>query len=160
LIALCAHRCSVSQDETTNLGHGRFECRRVTVWVVPRRAEFCDGWVGLQRVIRVERTRGLGAKQSHSTQYYISSLNSKSAQRFGHIIRSHWHIENRLHYPRDVVLHEDGCGQRDRTTAGNFATLRSIVFNVFRIADFESIKRAKLYCNNRIDRIAQMLLKT
>lgn len=54
----------------------------------------------------VEATRDIDGKISTERRYYLSSL-TLDAQRFGHAIRSHWGVENQLHWVLDVVFNED-----------------------------------------------------
>ena len=46
----------------------------------------------------------------------------------GNAIRGHWHIENKLHYTRDVTFQEDQS--RIRHNPGIFARLRSFAYNI------------------------------
>ncbi len=63
-------------------------------------------WVGVQRLIRVQREGIRANKPFEETVFYISSL-CLDAAGFAAQIQQHWHIENRLHWPKDVVLKED-----------------------------------------------------
>ena len=45
-------------------------------------------------------------------------------------VRHHWHVENTLHYIRDVTFQEDQS--RIRHNPGVFARLRSFAYNVLR----------------------------
>ena len=63
-------------------------------------------WVGLKRVICVEQQGRRGQKLRSERMFYISSL-ALSADEFAQRIRSHWHVENRLHWVKDVVMGED-----------------------------------------------------
>jgi hypothetical protein len=53
-----------------------------------------------------------------------------SAKRSGAAIRCHWHVENRLHYTRDVTFQEDRS--RVRRNPGVFARLHSFGYNILR----------------------------
>jgi hypothetical protein len=162
IVAHCALVASLGISDTSETSHGRYERRRVAIWQVTRRdfGGFVDRWAGVRRIVRVERWRGLGARQSHSVHYYISSLTSRSAKRFAAIIRGHWQIENGLHHVRDVYLHEDRITPRDLNAAGCYATLRSILFNLMHLNGFASIKKAIISLANRIDLLAPMFLRT
>jgi predicted transposase YbfD/YdcC len=95
-------------------------------------------WVGVQRMIRVERV-GTRAKQPFSeTLFYISSL-ALDAVGFAQRIRHHWHIENRLHWVKDLVLKEDTSPLCDGNALVNFAIVRTIALNLFRQQGFDSI---------------------
>ena len=94
--------------------------------------------VGVQRLVQVERV-GTRAKQPYKeTMFYISSLRLDAAG-FAQRIRQHWHIENRLHGVKDVVLKEDQAPLCDGHALTNFAIVRTIALNLFRQHGFDSI---------------------
>ncbi|MBE9019232.1 hypothetical protein C7Y66_06370 [Chroococcidiopsis sp. CCALA 051] len=94
----------VSVDIQTEQCRDRYTQR--TVSVLDSIVGIESSWVGIQRMIRVERA-GTRANQPFSeTMFYISSLAVDAAE-FAKLIRSHWQIENRLHWIKDVVLQED-----------------------------------------------------
>ena len=74
--------------------------------VVAAPAELESTWVGIQRLIRVMRVGFRGGKPYQQTAYYISSMNLDATE-FGKQTRRHWHIENRLHWVKNVVMKED-----------------------------------------------------
>jgi predicted transposase YbfD/YdcC len=98
-------------------------------------------WRGVQRLVRVERAGTRAGKPYAETMFYISSL-SLDAAGFAERIRQHWHIENRLHWPKDVVLAEDTAPLCDGYALLNFAIVRTIAVNLFRQAGFDSITKA------------------
>ncbi|MDZ4876772.1 MAG: ISAs1 family transposase ISPlr1 [Chroococcidiopsis cubana SAG 39.79] len=95
-------------------------------------------WIGVQRLIRVERIGIRAFEPYQETMFYISSLALDAAQLSQHI-RQHWHIENRLHWVKDVVLHEDTAPLCDGNAPANFAIVRTIALNLFRQHGFASI---------------------
>lgn len=133
-------------EETTNK-RGRMESRKTFVYnniegILPE-------WVGLKRIIRVERLVVCQGKKRHETAYYISSLQSNNAQKFARHIRAHWGIENRLHWVKDVSMKEDSSKTAKGKAAENISIMRNIVINIFRANGFDSIKEAtQLYANN------------
>ena len=93
-------------------------------------------------VVQVERTvhafqpaTGLW-KTSAETSFYLSNR-TVAANQAAHAIRSHWWIENKLHYTRDVTLREDAS--RIRKNPGVFARLRSFAYNILRINQSDTI---------------------
>ncbi|MEM6403484.1 MAG: ISAs1 family transposase, partial [Cyanobacteria bacterium P01_D01_bin.116] len=68
-------------------------------------------------------------KTTVETRYYISSLNL-DAKKFGDSVRSHWGIENSLHWILDVALNEDDSRIRKDNAPQNFAVLRHIAVNL------------------------------
>jgi predicted transposase YbfD/YdcC len=96
----------LSQYETAEKGHGRISRWRVTVSNEVSWFESMSDWVGLKCFIMEERKTIKGDKQSFEKQYYISSLDA-SAERFHHLVRNHWSIENQLHWVLDATFSED-----------------------------------------------------
>lgn len=95
-------------------------------------------WVGVQRIIRVERVGTRANRAVSETMFYISSLTLDAAE-FAQRIRQHWHIENRLHWVKDVVLKEDGSPLCDGNAPVNFAIVRTIALNLLRHHGFASV---------------------
>ena len=77
----------------------------------------------------VESVRSEYGKTTVETRYFISSLES-NAEQFANSVRSHWGIENSLHWILDVALKEDDCRIRKDNAPQNFAVLRQIAVNL------------------------------
>lgn len=117
-----------------NVGHGRIEKRHVYVsdeidWL-PMKSE----WDGLKSVVMVVSERILDNKTSKETRYYISSLPC-NAQRIGKAIRSHWEIENKVHWRLDVGFDEDACQLAAGHADENLSILRRLAINILRLGD-------------------------
>lgn len=109
-------------------------------------------WVGVQRLIRVQRL-GLRAKKPfEETVFYISSL-TLNAVGFAAQIQQHWHIENRLHWTKDLVLKEDKAPLCDGYAPANFAILRTLAVNLFRQHGFPSITKGLRYLAHDVHRL-------
>jgi len=106
--------------------HGRIERREHWLIEVPqhlRRAT--KSWANLQTLAMVRRTRQVGDKTSEETHYFISSLAlDTGAQVLAQAVRSHWAVENELHWSLDVGFREDACQVRKDNAPANFACLR------------------------------------
>jgi len=92
--------------ENIDMGHGRIETRKCSVINTFQHIENQEGWPGLKSIIKIESTREFknsDAGKEQATRYYISSLTA-CAEEFQYIIRSHWSIENKLHWTLDVAL--------------------------------------------------------
>ena len=109
--------------------HGRIETRRY--WTTDQVDDFADGsaWKGLGLFGMVEAQRQVGDQVSVERRYYISSLDN-DAQRFGEAVRSHWSIENSLHWVLDVVFREDDSRIRTGHAPENMALLRQIAVSL------------------------------
>lgn len=67
-----------------------------------------------------------------AAHYYIFSLTHKTAADMLNLIRSHWGIENSLHWRLDVQLNEDQCRIRQGHAAENFSRLRRWALNALK----------------------------
>ncbi len=132
----------VSRDETVDGDHGRIETRVYTVihdvdWLQER-----HDWPGLKSVVMVESTREIGDKIEQETQFYITSL-VLAAHLVGPVIRSHWAVENSLHWVLDMVFRDDECRVRKDHAPANFVTLRHMAHNLIRRAPGKDSLRMK-----------------
>ncbi len=112
--------------------------RTVTVLTPP--AEIDPTWVGVQRVVKVERRGTRSGKRFEETLFYLSSL-QLDAKAFAQSIRDHWQVENNLHWVKDVVLGEDKAPLCAGHALTNFAIIRTLVVNLFRLNGFASITK-------------------
>lgn len=123
---------TISRDETVDGDHGRIETRTTTVihdigWLQER-----HDWPGLKAVVMVESTREIGEKTQRETRFYITSL-ALPARQLGPIVRSHWAIENSLHWVMDMVFRDDECRVRTNHAPANFTTLKHMAHNLIRM---------------------------
>jgi len=121
----------VSRHTTVDGDHGRIETRTYTVihdveWLQQR-----HDWPGLHAVIMVESTRESGAKIEQETRFYITSLLWLASQ-MGPVIRSHWAVENSLHWVMDMLFRDDECRVRIDHAPANFTTLKHMAHNLIR----------------------------
>lgn len=130
--------------------HGRKEsrlCRLLSAEMLPEWAKVSD-WKGLKTVIEIQSQRTIIASGviENETRYYISSLAVES-KAFNRLIRSHWGIENQLHWTLDVVFGEDQSRKRIRNAAQNFSTIRKIALNLLKSQSEKiSINRKRNKC--------------
>jgi predicted transposase YbfD/YdcC len=129
---------SVSVDTQVERTRQRHTQRIVTVFMPP--VEVDPAWVGVQRVVKVERSGTRSGKPFNETMFYLSSLKA-DAREFAQRIRHHWHIENRLHWVKDVVLAEDNAPLCQGHALTNFAIVRTIAVNLFRANGFASVTK-------------------
>ena len=86
-------------------------------------------WEKLHSIGLIKSVRIVQGKTTIETRYYISSL-LNDAQKLGESIRSHWEIENSLHWLLDAGFREDDCRIRKDNAPQNFAIIRHISLNL------------------------------
>ncbi|HEX9214643.1 MAG TPA: ISAs1 family transposase [Bradyrhizobium sp.] len=133
---------TVSRHETVDGDHGRIETRAYTVFHDVAWLQERHNWPGLQGVVMVESTREIGDKIERETRFYITSLVWLALQ-LGPVVRSHWAIENSLHWVMDMVFRDDECRIRTDNAPANFTTLRHIAHNMIRKAPGKDSFRLK-----------------
>src|SRR5690606_32097645 len=121
-----------STHETTTPGHGRIEVRRCWAFDAVDRLYQGGEWKDLASFAVVERVRTVGDRTSTERAYYISSLPA-DAERIARAVRSHWEVENRLHWCLDVQFNDDQSRVRSGHAANNLAIVRHIVMNLLRL---------------------------
>jgi len=132
----------VSRHQTVDGDHGRIETRTYTAfhdidWLKER-----HDWPGQNGVVMVESTREIGDKIERETRFYITSL-VWLANQLGPVIRSHWAIENSLHWVMDMIFRDDECRIRTEHAPANFTTLKHMAHNLIRKAPGKPSFRAK-----------------
>jgi predicted transposase YbfD/YdcC len=106
-------------------GHGRTEARRCWAtadldWLAGR-----EEWDGLRSVAMIEAERFVGETLSVETRYYLSSLPA-DAELLNEAVRSHWGVEDSLHWVLDVTFGEDRSRIREENAPENFGLLRRL----------------------------------
>jgi len=123
-----AHDIFFTQYEKTEKNRGRLETRAVCSIDVSSMDVFAS-WAGLKNITEIISTREIKERNTTvETRYFISSLPA-DAELLGKAIRSHWSIENSLHWVLDVVFREDYARNRKDHSAENMATLRRMAIN-------------------------------
>jgi len=122
---------TISRAETIDADNGRIETRTTTVihdveWLRKR-----HGWPGLNAMAMVESTRETKGVIEKDTRFYITSL-VMPAHLLGPVIRSHWAIENSLHWVMDMVFRDDECRVRTNHAPANFTTIKHMAHNLLR----------------------------
>ena len=123
----------ISRDTTIGGDHGRIETRTTTVihdvkWLQQR-----HDWPGLKAVVMVESRREINGKTEQKTRFYLTSL-AMVAALLGPVVRSHWAIENSLHWVMDMIFRDDECRVRTDHAPANFTTIKHMAHNVLRTA--------------------------
>jgi predicted transposase YbfD/YdcC len=117
--------------ETVEKDHGRFEIRRFYQSAELDWFADLEKWEGLKSVGMVESVREIGGKSTTERRYFLSSL-SLGVETFARAVRSHWGVENKLHWVMDVCFREDQSRARAGFAAENLATLRRLALNLLK----------------------------
>lgn len=120
--------------EVVNKGHGRIETRRCWSISADEELDYVDEhkrWPGLSSVVMVTSEREVGDQVSVETRYYISSLKG-SARKLLEATRTHWGIENSVHWILDVAFDEDRSRVRKNHAPQNLAIIRHIALNLLK----------------------------
>ena len=128
---LSREAATLASVETVEKDHGRLETRRYFQsdqlnWFADR-----SKWEGLRSVGMVESTRQVDGKTTVERRYFLSSL-PLGAQTFARAVRSHWGVENKVHWVMDVCFREDQSRARAGYAAENLATLRRLALNLLK----------------------------
>lgn len=118
--------------EQTDGGHGRVEVRRH--WITPQTGWLAKDWQwpGLRALGKVERVREVtGKPASVETAYYLCSIEA-DAKLLARCVRSHWGVENKVHWVLDMTFGEDACQVRAANAATNLSLLRKLCLNLLR----------------------------
>lgn len=113
--------------------HGRIEQRNVWLthdiqWLIERHPR----WKIIKGIVIVDSTREVQDKVSHEQRFYITSHSDKDANFIANAIRSHWFVENKLHWQLDVSFNEDQNRLRSGYAAENFSMMNKIALNLLK----------------------------
>ena len=145
-------------SRTVGKAHGRLEKRSLTASSML--SEYVD-WPYLQQVFRLERhfVRLRDGKVMQEVHYGLTSLpdTQASAAQLLSYCRTHWGIENGLHYRRDDSLHEDRCCVRGRG-AHAMAVINNLVLGLLRHSTFETVPDARRYYEANLPQAVELVL--
>jgi predicted transposase YbfD/YdcC len=120
---------NLARAQTVDADHGRIETRIAAVSTDIEWLQKHHQWPGLVAIGEIERIREETGKITRETAYYLLSA-ALSAERFLEVARSHWGVENQLHWRLDVVMNEDQQRNRSDNGPNNLAVLRHMALNV------------------------------
>jgi predicted transposase YbfD/YdcC len=128
---------------TREKSRGRLETRHYTIMPLPESmSSFGRQWSKLTSIGRVVREVEHDGRQTSETSYYICSIDAKVGV-FSESARSHWSIENGLHWVMDVVFGEDRSRIREGHAAENMSFVRRFVTTLLKRDTSKSSLRQK-----------------
>src|SRR3954453_8155859 len=119
--------------EETDKGHGRVEVRRCRVTGDIAWLKDTHDWSGLTSIVRMEATRIIDGDPSSETRFYITSL-PPDPVRILHAVRSHWAIENSLHWVLDMTFGDDASRIRKDHAPINLSMIKHAALNLLQQA--------------------------
>jgi predicted transposase YbfD/YdcC len=120
-------RCHVTDEK----GHGREESRYYMICPVPEDLPDRSRWTGLKAIgVAISDAQRDGKRVGENRYYILSKF--VAASRFAEAVRSHWNIENRLHWQLDVIFQEDQCRIRQGHADANFSILRRAALSLLK----------------------------
>ena len=129
-------------------GHGRVETRECLVvdevdWLRQRHPK----WSSIRSIIKIHSIRESKKQTTKEVRYYISSL-EETPEKILRSIRSHWAIENTLHWVLDMSFNEDYSRIRKGNAPYAMAIIRHVALNLLQLAKTkrQSIKRLRKMC--------------
>lgn len=128
-------------------GHGRDETRQVWALDISELPDWPElgEWEGLATIVVVRRERVLWNKTTSEVHFYLTSCEAQASV-LARAIRSHWGIENQLHWVLDVVFREDASRMRKGNRPRNFSLLRRLALNLLsRETSFKKSLKLKRY---------------
>ena len=136
---------SCTSNTTNDFGHGRIETRTCNVIDDLSLLENRNDWKNIKSIVRITSVRIDKKTQKESTEqrYYITSLGA-DALKLNKAIRSHWGVENNLHWNLDVIFKEDASLKKKGDSPMNFNIITKIA-----LALIEREKSTKMSKNSK-----------
>jgi predicted transposase YbfD/YdcC len=140
-IHLFSHAKIASTDEDIDIHGSGIEVRKCSLLTDLTLLDEKQHWSNLNALIRMESIREIGSKKTTETRYYLSSL-TKTAKELNALVRSHWQVENKLHWQLDVTFGEDKSRKRKGNSAEKFSLLTKTALNLIKTNTTDTISLA------------------
>jgi predicted transposase YbfD/YdcC len=150
----CQQERCLESFTTLEQSRGRLERRTVELYDKPAAAS--AQWVDLQLVLKVTRSGERKQEPYYREGYYISNL-LEGACDFSGLLRGQWHIENQLHWTKDVVFGEDKSKINQENAPGNFSIIRGFVIGRFHQKGYANITQQQRLWANKPQHWIQLL---
>ena len=153
---ICSEPIGYYREEA--IRRGRLEIRETYLYA--RQDNLDKGWESIKLIAYVRRNFLSKHKEHKTDSLYVSDLQTTDAQFMAEGVRSHWYIENKLHYTKDVIMREDKECTANKTAAANLALLRDFAFNILKSKN-KSIKQAtEIFANYNVKELFNILFRT
>lgn len=128
---LFTHTNLHSESTEEDFGHGRIEKRKCEVITNLTHLNEKKHWHDLKSVVKIERTvtHKSTLKETNEVSFFISSC-KQGAEYINSKVRSHWAIENNLHWSLDVLFQEDKSLKKKGNSALNFNIISKMALNI------------------------------
>lgn len=145
-------------------GHGRLETRICEASSDVKLLQLSHAWPGLRSIVKVTCRREVKGKESEFIRYYVSSLNAGAEKMLGYV-RSHWSIENNLHWVLDMSFGEDASRIRKENAPMVMGVLRHLVVNMIKSVkgkreSIKGLRKAAGWSNEKLNRILNAKIET
>ena len=119
-------------DVEIDKGHGRLEERKCYALPIPKYLEsYKNDWAGLTSFVCIESKRTFNGNVEREKRFYISSLNP-DAKTLNNAVRSHWAVENNLHWVLDVSFKDDDSRIRRGMASENMVVMKHLAINLLK----------------------------
>ena len=130
--AFADEKASVMHVSDIDTGHGRIVAQRCSVLPAAGIVPEAD-WPGCAIIARIDSLRQVKGKVSELEQRYYISLRPLAPAEVAQAVRSHWAIENQLHWVLDVTMREDASTVRKDNAPENLSLLKKMILNILRM---------------------------
>lgn len=142
----------------TDTGHGRVVTRTYKVVTIAAGILFPHAAQAVQ-IVRTRKRKGGTARATRETMYAVTSLTAVQAQptELARYIRGHWHVENKLHWVRDVTMGEDVSRARTGGGPRMMASLRNLAISLLRLTGHTNIAKALRHMGRKPKRAIKLI---
>ena len=127
-----SRRAGFDEARTVDKQHGRLEIRHCQAISDPHWLDYVrsrHNWKKLGSVVKIWSERQVGHQKKRECRYYLCSKVAPAVDLLEGS-RSHWGVENNVHWVLDVIFDEDGSRVRTGHAQHNLATMRRIAINM------------------------------
>jgi predicted transposase YbfD/YdcC len=154
-----AHEEDFRTHTTLDKGHGRIEQRTLTAST--GLTDYLE-WPSLAQVFEITRETiicNTGQIRTETVYGMTShSVEKADAERLLELNRTHWGIENGLHYRRDVTFGEDRCRIKSRAAAEALAVFNNLAIGLIRHGGWTNAAQARRHYDAKIGEALRLIL--